>query len=68
MAAAAEADTSLMRVAAPYLAMDVLPAALDEIEPRAREIFASGWRPSVPPGPTRDQLIELIAPLTAARS
>jgi flavin-dependent dehydrogenase len=60
-------DPSLMRVAGPYMAMDVLPAALDEIEPRAREIFASGWRPDPHPGPTRDELADLIAPVTAAR-
>ena len=61
------ADRSLMRVAGPYMAMEVLPAALDEIEPRAREIFASGWRPDPHPGPTRDELADLIAPLTAVR-
>jgi flavin-dependent dehydrogenase len=59
-------DPSLMRVAGPYMAMEVLPAALDEIEPRAREIFASGWRPDPHPGPTRDELADLIAPVTAA--
>jgi len=60
-------DPSLMRVAGPYMAMEVLPAALDQIEPRAREIFASGWRPDPHPGPTRDELADLIAPLTAVR-
>jgi hypothetical protein len=58
-------DPSLMRVAGPYMAMEVLPAALDEIEPRAREIFASGWRPDPHPGPTRDELADLIAPVIA---
>lgn len=64
---AAEVEPALMRVAGPYMAMEVLPAALDEIEPRAREIFASGWRPDPHPGPTRDDLADLIAPMTAAR-
>lgn len=63
---ATAADPSMMRVAGPYMAMEVLPAALDEIEPRAREIFAGGWRPDLHPGPTRDELAELIAPLAAA--
>lgn len=64
---AAEMDRSLMRVAGPYMAMEVLPTALDEIEPRAREIFASGWRPAPHPGPTRDELAGLIAPMSAVR-
>ena len=64
---ATAADRSLMRVAAPYLSMEVLPAALAEIEPRAREIFAGGWRPEPHPGPDRDGLAGLIAPVAAGR-
>jgi hypothetical protein len=45
--------------------MDVLPSALDEIEPRAREIYAGGWRPAVPDGPTRDELADLIRPMVS---
>jgi hypothetical protein len=41
--------------------MDALPASLDAVEPRAREIFAAGWRPAVPVGPTRDELADLCA-------
>jgi 2-polyprenyl-6-methoxyphenol hydroxylase-like FAD-dependent oxidoreductase len=63
--AAAQADPSMMRVVGPYLGMEVLPAALAEVEPRAREIYAAGWRPQVPAGPTRDELVGLISPLTA---
>jgi hypothetical protein len=48
--AAAQADPSMMRVVGPYLGMEVLPAALAEVEPRAREIYAAGWRPQVPAG------------------
>jgi 2-polyprenyl-6-methoxyphenol hydroxylase-like FAD-dependent oxidoreductase len=64
--AAAEADPSLMRVIGPFFAMDAMPASLAAIEPRVREIYARGWRPAIPPGPSRDDLVELIAPLTAA--
>jgi hypothetical protein len=39
--------------------MDALPESLDAVEPRARELFASGWRPAVPDGPTRDELAQL---------
>ncbi|MGK5683038.1 FAD-dependent oxidoreductase [Actinoplanes sp. URMC 104] len=59
---ATEADPSLLRVVGPYMAMEALPATLDEVEPRARAIFARGWRPTPHPGPTRDELAELITP------
>jgi hypothetical protein len=58
--AAAQADPSLMRVVGPYLAMEGLPATLAEVEPRAREIYAGGWRPPVPGTPTRDELAALV--------
>jgi hypothetical protein len=29
------------------------------VEPKAREIFAAGWRPDVPDGPTRAELADL---------
>jgi hypothetical protein len=57
---AAEADPGLMRVVGPYLAMEALPATLAAAEPQAREIFASGWRPPTPPGPTGAELAALI--------
>ena len=41
--------------------MQALPASLDAAQQRAREIYASGWRPATPPGPTRDELVELVA-------
>jgi len=63
--AAAEADPSLLKVVGEFQGMDALPASLAEVEPRAREIYLSGWRPSMPAGPSRDDLVELIAPLTA---
>ncbi|GAB1641975.1 FAD-dependent oxidoreductase [Krasilnikovia sp. MM14-A1259] len=63
--AAAQADPQLMSVVGPYLGMQALPSSLAEAEPRAREIYAGGWRPLVPPGPTRDDLVELITPLAA---
>jgi 2-polyprenyl-6-methoxyphenol hydroxylase-like FAD-dependent oxidoreductase len=65
--AATEADPSLMRVVRPYQAMSALPATLAEVEPQARAIYSSGWRSPVHDGPTRDDLVALISPLTAAR-
>lgn len=63
--AATEVDPEMLKVVGPYLAMVALPASLAAVEPRAREIYASGWRPPVPEGPTRDELAELV---TAAAS
>lgn len=59
--AAATVDPSLMEVVGPYLAMQALPATLDVVRPRAREIYATGWRPPVPDGPTHDELADLVA-------
>jgi hypothetical protein len=58
--AAAEADPSLFPLIGPYLGMRALPASLDAVQPRVREIYAGGWRPPVPDGPTRDELAELV--------
>ncbi|MBM2614445.1 FAD-dependent monooxygenase [Actinoplanes sp. LDG1-06] len=58
---ATEADPTLLRVVGPYMAMEALPSTLDEIEPRARAIYARGWRPPPHPGPSRDELASLIA-------
>lgn len=41
--------------------MQTLPATLDEVRPLARAIYATGWRPPVPDGPTRDELADLVA-------
>ena len=57
---ATAADPALLRVVGPYMAMQVLLAALAEVEPRAREIYAGGWRPPRHPGPTRDELADLL--------
>ncbi len=43
-----------------YMAMLAPPASLAAVEPRAREIYVTGWRPPVPEGPTRDELTELV--------
>lgn len=58
--AATEADPSLMRFCGPYLGMWALPSSLAAAEPRAREIYGGGWRPTVPPGPGRDELAEVV--------
>jgi 2-polyprenyl-6-methoxyphenol hydroxylase-like FAD-dependent oxidoreductase len=59
--AAAEAYPELNSTIMPYFTMRALPSSLNAIEPRVREIYAGGWRPAVPDGPSRSGLAELIA-------
>jgi hypothetical protein len=40
--------------------MRALPDSLEPVQPRVRQIYADGWRPPVPVGPTRDELAHLI--------
>jgi hypothetical protein len=63
--AATAVDPEMRKVVGPYMAMHALPASLAAVEGRAREIYASGWRPPVPDGPTRDKLAELVAAWSA---
>ncbi|KUI26228.1 FAD-dependent oxidoreductase [Mycobacterium sp. IS-1742] len=64
--AAADADPALRTLVEPYVTMAALPASLAPAAPRAREIFAGGWRPAVPPGPTRSGLADLCGDHPAA--
>jgi hypothetical protein len=64
--AAAEADPALKAIVGPYATMDALPASLAPAEPRARALFAKGWRPPVPDGPTRDELSVVVSRTRAA--
>ena len=59
--AAAIADPALTDIVGPYTTMDALPASLAPAETRAREIYATGWRPPVPDGPTRAELSEVVS-------
>ena len=59
--AAAEADPALRDIVGPYASMDALPASLTAVEPRAWALFATGWRPSIPAGPTRDELSAVVS-------
>ncbi|MGC4108984.1 MAG: FAD-dependent oxidoreductase [Nocardioides sp.] len=58
--AAAEVDPAIMQSAQGYLSMHAAPSTLRAAEPLARAVYASGWRPSYAPGPTRDQLVEIV--------
>ena len=58
--AAAQADPEIAKAAGPYQAVLALPGSLKAVQARARDIYATGWRPPAPPGPTRDELVDLI--------
>jgi len=58
--AATEADPSIRGATIGYLRMTALPTSLRAVEPRARALYANGWRPSPAPGPSRDELAGII--------
>jgi 2-polyprenyl-6-methoxyphenol hydroxylase-like FAD-dependent oxidoreductase len=64
--AAADVDPSIMEGAGPYLGMMAPPTSLAPFEERARAVLRTGWRPPTPDSPSRDELVELIAPALAA--
>jgi hypothetical protein len=57
---AAQVDPRIAQAASGYLGMVGLPSSLDPVEPLARAVYESGWRPANSPGPTRDELVDLI--------
>jgi 2-polyprenyl-6-methoxyphenol hydroxylase-like FAD-dependent oxidoreductase len=56
--AAAATDERLRILVEPFARMDALPESLHAVEPAARELYARGWRPPIPDGPTRGELGE----------
>jgi hypothetical protein len=64
--AAAGADPSIGPASGPYLAMLAGPDSLDAVEPKARAVYRSGWRPRPAEGPSRAELAELIRRTEAA--
>jgi hypothetical protein len=53
-------DPEIAPALGPYLAMAAGPSSLEAVEPRARAVYASGWRPDFDPGPSRRELVELV--------
>ena len=60
IAAAVEADPRIGQHAGGYFAMTALPETLRPAEPLARAVYQNGWRPTYAPGPTRDELVDVI--------
>ena len=67
IAAAVEADPRIGQHAAGYFAMTALPESLRPAEPWARAVYQDGWRPAYAPGPTRDELVNVIHQAAPAR-
>jgi hypothetical protein len=59
--AAAEVRPEIMASAGGYLAMAAPPASLRAAEPVAREVYADGWRPAYSPGPSREEMVAIVA-------
>jgi hypothetical protein len=59
--AAAEREPGIGPATGGYLSMLELPSCLDPVEPLARAVYRSGWRPSFTPGPDRRELREVVA-------
>ena len=66
--AAAQADPEIAKAVGPYATMQALPGSLDAVQARARAIYATGWRPPMPPGPARDELAGLVTAAASCRS
>lgn len=64
--AATAADHTLDDIVRGYTTMDALPASLAPAHDRAREIYATGWRPPIPDGPTVTELSEAVSRTPAA--
>jgi 2-polyprenyl-6-methoxyphenol hydroxylase-like FAD-dependent oxidoreductase len=63
--AAAERDPAIAPATGGYVSMLQLPSCLDPVEPLARVVYESGWRPVFAPGPTRAELREIVAGVLA---
>ncbi|SDR94874.1 2-polyprenyl-6-methoxyphenol hydroxylase [Friedmanniella luteola] len=59
--AAAAVDPSIGAAVGPYAAMVAGPDVLDQVQPQARAVYASGWRPPLAPGPGRAELADVVA-------
>ncbi|TFV92797.1 FAD-dependent oxidoreductase [Blastococcus sp. CT_GayMR20] len=59
--AAARRDPRIGPATGGYFSMLELPACLDPVEPLARAVYETGWRPEFTPGPTRGELRDVVA-------
>jgi 2-polyprenyl-6-methoxyphenol hydroxylase-like FAD-dependent oxidoreductase len=58
--AAAAVDPRIGEASGGYIAMLAPPSSLDRLQPLARAVYASGWRPPYAAGPCRDELVDIV--------
>ena len=58
---AASQDPSIESAIGPYVSMLGLPSCLDDVEPKAKAVYRTGWRPDFTPGPTRAELADIAS-------
>lgn len=58
--AAAAVDPSIGAAIPPYASMAAGPGSLRAVEHLARAVYETGWRPPLAPGPSRDDLVDLV--------
>ena len=59
--AAGAVDPGILPGTGGYVSMLELPSSLDPVEPLARAVYETGWRPAFAPGPPRVELREIVA-------
>jgi hypothetical protein len=57
---AGQVDPRIRQASPGYLGMFAPPSSLEEVEPLARAVYESGWRPAHSPGPTRGELVDIV--------
>ncbi len=60
IADAVQVEPRIGPYAAEYYVMTGLPDTLRPVEPLARAVYETGWRPPFAEGPSRDELVEVI--------
>lgn len=63
--AASEIDPTIGRGAGPYLNMTGGPDVIRGLEPLARAVYETGWRPPLADGPARSDITEMIRRVAA---
>ena len=59
--AAGAQDADILAGLRPYASMAAGPASLDPLQPAARRVYETGWRPAYAEGPSRDELARIVS-------
>lgn len=58
--AAAAVDPSIGEAMLPFLTMEAGPELMRSLEPKARAVYSTGWRPRLADGPSRAELLDIV--------